>query len=274
MSKDDAFLKRLLATFKVEAAEHVARISSGLLELEKTRAADRRAELTEIVFREAHSLKGAARTVNNAPVETVCRSMENVFSVLKKQDVELASDLFDLLHRALDLLRDLLGTLDAEGKAPDKSLLRGVVSGLDNAALGLEAKAPGPGEGAEPVPEPAAPVVPAAGPERHMPLAPESVRVEKAKLDYLLLQAEGLLQAKQSVAERASELREMLAAFEAMEKRWTVARDDARIMGRFLKQGFAAGDASKMRASATRLLEFLESGRDSDEGAARPACLC
>ena len=135
-------MKRLLATFKVEAAEHIERISSGLLELEKTRAADRRAELTEIVFREAHSLKGAARTVNNATVETVCRSMENIFSVLKKQDAALASDLFDLLHKALDLLRDLLGALDAEGRAPDKSLVKGVVSDLDKAAAGLEAKAP------------------------------------------------------------------------------------------------------------------------------------
>ena len=85
MDKDAAFLKRLLATFKVEAAEHIAAVSSGLLEMEKTPAGGRRPELIEGVFREVHSLKGAARTVNLPAIESVCRSMENIFSVLKKQ---------------------------------------------------------------------------------------------------------------------------------------------------------------------------------------------
>ena len=86
--------------------------------------------------------------------------------------------------------------------------------------------------------------------------------MEKAKLDSLLLQTEGLLQAKQSIAERASGLRETLAGFEAMGKRWTAAREDGRIISRLLRQGLAPEDASKTRASVTRLLDFLESGRD------------
>ena len=183
----------------------------------------------------------------------------------EKQDAELASDLLDLLHKALDLLRDVLGALDAEGRAPDRSLLKGVVFGLYRAAsdLGSEdlkgpekrpqigAREPGRG-----------PPALQAGPPRYVQVAPESVRVEKVKLDELLLQAEGLLQAKQSIAERAFELKEALAGFEAMEKRWAAAREDARVISRLTKQGPAPEDASRTRASGTRLIEFLESGKD------------
>ena len=44
MEKNGAFLKRLLATFKVEAGEHIAAISSGLIELEANPSPDRTAQ--------------------------------------------------------------------------------------------------------------------------------------------------------------------------------------------------------------------------------------
>ena len=64
MTKEEEFLKRLLATFKIEAEEHVTGISLGLIELEKQPPPDRQKEIIEVIFREAHSLKGAARSVN------------------------------------------------------------------------------------------------------------------------------------------------------------------------------------------------------------------
>ena len=48
----------LLRLFKAESAEHLARLDDGLLRLEKTPADQ---ALLEEVFRESHSLKGAAR---------------------------------------------------------------------------------------------------------------------------------------------------------------------------------------------------------------------
>jgi two-component system chemotaxis sensor kinase CheA len=70
MDRDQQLRKKLLATFKVEAEEHVGAISSGLLELEKASSPERRMEIIETVFREAHSLKGAARAVNLSNIET------------------------------------------------------------------------------------------------------------------------------------------------------------------------------------------------------------
>lgn len=63
-NKDAEFLKRIQATFRVEAQEHLRGISEGLLALEKAPEPTRRAQLIETVFRETHSLKGAARAVD------------------------------------------------------------------------------------------------------------------------------------------------------------------------------------------------------------------
>jgi two-component system chemotaxis sensor kinase CheA len=47
--KDDEFLKKLLATFRVEADEHLKTMSSCLLELEKAPADARQAELVDLL---------------------------------------------------------------------------------------------------------------------------------------------------------------------------------------------------------------------------------
>ena len=72
-NKNDDFLKKLLATFRVEADEHLQVMSVGLIERENNPAEVRYAEIVETVFREAHSLKGAARAVNLKEIESVCQ---------------------------------------------------------------------------------------------------------------------------------------------------------------------------------------------------------
>src|ERR1700728_1940902 len=119
--KDQEFLKRLLATFRVEAEEHVSAISSGLIELEKVSSSERRMEIIETVFREAHSLKGAARSVNLIGIESACQSLEGLFARLKAQEVSLSSDLFDQLYHVADTLGALLldsGAEVARGASP------------------------------------------------------------------------------------------------------------------------------------------------------------
>ncbi|HEY8084262.1 MAG TPA: Hpt domain-containing protein, partial [Methylophilaceae bacterium] len=81
---NDEFLKKLLATFRIEADEHIKMMSSGLLELEKAPQGDLQAEIVERVFREAHSLKGAARAVNLRQIESICQTLESVFAKLKE----------------------------------------------------------------------------------------------------------------------------------------------------------------------------------------------
>jgi len=106
--RDDEFLKRLLAAFKIEAEEHIRAIANGLLDLEKTDSPSLRKKLVETMYREAHSLKGAARSVNKSDVESVCQAVESVFSALKKERIEISTELFDTLHHSTDVMTELL----------------------------------------------------------------------------------------------------------------------------------------------------------------------
>jgi two-component system, chemotaxis family, sensor kinase CheA len=115
------FRKRLLATFQGEAEERIRSLASGLIELEKATDSGRRAEITELVFREVHSLKGAARAVNLMEIEAVCQAMEDVFAALKRQRIAPALPLLDLLHQATDLLKSYLAPNQGGHAAVDKS---------------------------------------------------------------------------------------------------------------------------------------------------------
>lgn len=114
---EEEFLGKLQAAFKVEAEEHLQAISSGLLELEKSSEIQRRQEIVSGIFRDAHSLKGAARAVNLPEIEMICQAMEGVFSAWKKRDVGANPDLLDPLHRAVKIVEQLLP--GPQGAAPD-----------------------------------------------------------------------------------------------------------------------------------------------------------
>ena len=84
--KEEAFLKRLRAMFKVEAEEHLNAISSGLTELESVPPVERQVEITEVVLREVHSLKGASRAVSMTDIEAVCQHLEQLLGAVRPQE--------------------------------------------------------------------------------------------------------------------------------------------------------------------------------------------
>lgn len=115
-SQDNAaLLQRLLATFKVEAEERLNALSALLVELEQTGPGARVAEIVETLFREVHSLKGAARAVNLSNVEMICASLESGLAALKGQESALSPALVDVLSHRVDELEALL----APGAPPD-----------------------------------------------------------------------------------------------------------------------------------------------------------
>lgn len=105
---DDDFQKRLLGIFRVEASEHVAALSAGLEQLASGGAANLAGEL-ERIFREAHSLKGAARAVGAHEIERVCQELESRFSAMRRSGTVPARALMDALDAALNLLERLAG---------------------------------------------------------------------------------------------------------------------------------------------------------------------
>ncbi|HVF85619.1 MAG TPA: response regulator [Abditibacteriaceae bacterium] len=116
-ASDEEFLKRLQAAFRAEAEEHLQTLSSGLLELERVPDAAP-AAVIESVFREAHSLKGAARAVNMTQIEAICQPMESVFAAWKRGTLQPSPAGFDVLNSALDAITQLLDSPDALAPAP------------------------------------------------------------------------------------------------------------------------------------------------------------
>ena len=213
-AKKEEFRKRLLATFQAEAAEHIQVLSSGLIELEKSSGSHPQA--LETIFREAHSLKGAARAVNAAEIEAVCQSLESVFSAWQRQEILPTAPLFDLLHRATDTLEKILLELSAAGPGSeavdaghcDTSEL---IASLDQAMRGGPL-APRPNDPASAIvnsaPAPAESERPAGQPAGR-PAPIDTIRLPAARLGSLLLEAEELLMAKLAARHRAAEAEEL-----------------------------------------------------------------
>ncbi|HEY2926615.1 hybrid sensor histidine kinase/response regulator [Piscinibacter sp.] len=230
---DESFLKRLLATFKVEADEHVAAMSSLLLELEQPAAPELAAQRIEALFREAHSLKGAARSVNLADIERVCQALERVLSTLKRGELALSADLLAALNRTLDGLTQLLARDVGGQPMPDAVPASRLVHALEAVP------------GAADLPEPAGQAEPAA---HAVPLSAgpgaDTVRIAATKLEALLLRAEDLQAFKFSADHLAEEQHALGNTLFEWRREWNKSARHARVVQRALaKPGHAAGDA-------------------------------
>ena len=173
--KDD-IRERLLAMFAVEAEEHLQALGASLLALDRDPATPEAREAAETMFREAHTLKGAARSVGRTDVETLCQDLES-----------------------------LLGRVGRGELAPSAALageLRAAIDGLGRRLTAGGAPAP-----SAPATAPAAPAPPGAAADagRPAPAGGDFVRLATSKLDALVLQAEDLLVAKLAALERVRE---------------------------------------------------------------------
>jgi two-component system chemotaxis sensor kinase CheA len=124
--KKQQFLARLRETFREEAAEHIGAMSSGLLALERSEGAER-AAIVERVFREAHSLKGAARSVSLASVESLCTELESLFAAMKRGTLVPSTEILDAVHPALRVLTALCdrpeGAADGDTQQQERQAL-------------------------------------------------------------------------------------------------------------------------------------------------------
>jgi two-component system chemotaxis sensor kinase CheA len=216
--KKEEFLARLRETFRVEAVEHIEAITAGLLALGRAGDAER-VSIVETVFREAHSLKGAARSVSLIGVEALCVELEGIFAAMKREELALSTELLDSIHPALGVLADLCNSpgtppspQDREREQQALATLRRVVQGT----VGKQTEGPTPAVASAPHaagPEAAsamavspAPPGPPAPPVATGTVAPDTVRVSTRKLGAILLEAEELAGAKIAGSVRAAEL--------------------------------------------------------------------
>ncbi len=218
---DEDFLRKLREAFLIEADEHLQAITAGLLGLERAPAGTHRREIVETIFRDAHSLKGAARAVSRGDIESVCQALESVFAQWKQRDTPAAAETFDLLNRAIDLLARRLRLPDTATGAAERAEITDMVHQLGGAPV---------------PPPPAAPAAPAAvphmpEPEPPAPAEPETpqpggaVRVRMAKLDTLLRRAEEMIAVKLTAGRQAAELHALGGVLTAWRKEWAKVRD-------------------------------------------------
>jgi two-component system, chemotaxis family, sensor kinase CheA len=262
--KDKELLKKLLATFSVEAAEHVTAISSGLVELERAPSPEKQMEIVERVFREAHSLKGAARAVNLVRVEGTCQSLEALLARLKAQEIAFSTELFDQLHQMLDALGVQLSAESDETAPVDESLppqtpmprnpSKSILPHGEPRAL-HSVEDTGSRRTTIPQPENTPQSVHF---EDQKQVASETLRIRSSKLDALLRQTEELIPVKATVAQRVIELREISHALISWEAEWRKIRPLAHALPSLVN---AESRPSTQRA--TKISAFL----DRDENA-------
>ncbi len=183
------FLNRLRETFRIEADEHVQTISAGLLELEQMPPPPQERAIVEQVFRAAHSLKGAARAVEFAEIETLCGSLEDRFASWKRGDGKPSAPELDTLHRKLSAIAALI--------VPQAAAARPVpVAQRDTGPMGFDLAGP---------PDTGPPLLG----EQRATAPGETVRIGVALLDARLLEAEEMLAVKLSAGQRLEGLREL-----------------------------------------------------------------
>ena len=108
VNSDDEFLKRINATFRIEADEHLNAFSAGLIDLEKPQSQERYAEIIEALFREIHSLKGAARSIERKDIESICQPLESVFFTLKRKEITMTPVFFEIFYKVAERLSKII----------------------------------------------------------------------------------------------------------------------------------------------------------------------
>jgi two-component system chemotaxis sensor kinase CheA len=110
LSKDE--LREMMAIFKVESEEHLKNLNKGLLKLEENPTSK---ELLDDLFRTAHSVKGSARMMGFSKIELVAHKIEDIFGLLRRAEISLSPEDFDLVYEGVDIVSQIIEKISAEG---------------------------------------------------------------------------------------------------------------------------------------------------------------
>ncbi len=97
--------------FISEAQEHLEALNQAMVDLEKDPGNPD--VLTEI-FRSAHTLKGMSATMGFDQLTELSHEMENVLDGLRSGDIEVTTDIVDLLFGCFDMLASIVASIAEE----------------------------------------------------------------------------------------------------------------------------------------------------------------
>ncbi|MFA6103753.1 MAG: response regulator [Victivallaceae bacterium] len=269
--------KRLQAAFREEAGERLLSIENHLVVLEKETSETESASAIETVFRDVHSLKGAARAVGLQPLEMFFQSAENVFSALKKGHLKYNSNITILLQRGIGSVECYMKTPDnPENMAELQGLCREMDSfmhGEKQSASAYKTKAWNPSPKTESAAAPE--ITPSSRPvdvnekktiaaDRNATAADRSrnsgssVRVNKEKIDGLLQESDELIALKMIFSERLNQLNELSGDMQGMDKLQRSFKNILLRINREIKALEQDGTANSGKDNFQLSLELLE----------------
>ena len=280
MDKKQEFLKRLLETFRIEAEENIKSMSANLIKLEKKPSDSHTAELIEIIFREAHSLKGASRAVNLLEIESVCQAFESVMSALKNKIIQFEPAIFDILLKTVDIINDLLNTSEKAIGSELKNRISEVILNLSMIEEGKSdeiritktgLKKPIPSEPIQKevrekeiqntVPKKEIQTASTAKKEENLKISKssaETIRVSTYKLDKLLFQAEEMLSLKLASTQQIENLKITLDKLNIWNKESTEVFSSTRNIKQILEKKEKEELLSKEEKEIIKIIQFFE----------------
>lgn len=217
------FFAKLLETFRLEAEEHLKVISDGFLALESPLEEEKRAPLVEKVFREVHSLKGAARSVNQEGMQAVCQALENVLASWKQGIFQPSQENYTLFHQVTDSLKEFLHTKSN----PER--VHQLAHDLETALRNREESSPR--KNLEAVLPRVEELMQAEKPKKIVQeSAPtgKTIRISLDKVGRLFQGIEEMLIVKLVSKQSVLELKALLNAFQLREKEWTGLLNEAK----------------------------------------------
>jgi len=100
-----------------EATEHLAEMSSSLLQLEKELGC---AEAIDSIFRMAHSIKGMAASLEYDSITEVAHGLEDRMQGIRSAGRVSDSEELAVLFRGLEALEAMVAVVRAEGEPPPR----------------------------------------------------------------------------------------------------------------------------------------------------------
>ena len=97
--------EELRELFRIESEEHIQIIEKGLLDLEKN---SKDYETLHLIFREAHSMKGASRMLGISDIESIAHIFEEVLGKASRGEFEITGSFIDTYYEALDAMKNLV----------------------------------------------------------------------------------------------------------------------------------------------------------------------
>jgi two-component system, chemotaxis family, sensor kinase CheA len=135
MMADDELSPKIFSLFTAEAREAVQAIIDYCLLLEQKPDTEKHDDLLADIMREAHKLKGSARSLGLDDIAVIIHNLESVFQHIKSLNKVPDSEVFDLIYQALDGIKNLIAGASPIDISIGQLLERLKMTAADNDAL-------------------------------------------------------------------------------------------------------------------------------------------